>query len=383
VTVVHADSLEHLPTLATNSVDALVTDPPYGLAFMGRQWDRALPDPRIWREALRVVKPGGHGVIFGAPRLYHRLAVQVEDAGWEIRDCLLWLFGTGFPKSLNGAWGGTALKPAYEPILLVRKPLDGTVARTVETWGTGGINVDGCRIGTAGGTRAVEFPQVPPGMFGIGAVASEAAGGRWPANVVLDEDAAKVLDGDVGTLAPPKPRREGRMGWDRDGIGMGRGGDISGVWPADPGGGPSRFFYTAKASRSEREAGLDGMEAAYVDPTRAEGSAGRAHARSGVKGKRKNQHPTVKPIDLMRWLVRLITPPVGLVLDPFNGSGSTGCACAMEGVRYLGIDLDARHVEVSRRRIAHWQREAVRPPVEDVGTEDVPVLPGQLGLFDG
>lgn len=355
------DNLEALPEIDAGCIDAIVTDPPYGLAFMGKSWDKTLPDRRTWTELLRVLKPGGHAVIFGAPRLYHRLAVDVEDAGFGIRDCLMWLFGSGFPKSLDvskaidkaagaersvvgarvygdghvqrstetigyggcdpsadtrnitapatpeaAAWAGwgTALKPAYEPILLARKPLDGTVAANVLAHGTGGINVDACRVGDSGG--GVRCTNRGPDGKCLGhknagqstsgetfhGLKPEGPMGRWPANVILDDD--------------------GPEEW-------------------------RRYFYCAKASRSEREAGLQADD-----------------------GKRANTHPTVKPVALMRWLVRLVTPPGGLVLDPFCGSGSTGVACVYEGVRFLGLELDAGYAEIARARIAHAKGPLLR-----------------------
>jgi len=320
------DCRDVMATLPAESVDAIVCDPPYGLSFMGKGWDHGVPGVDFWVEALRVLKPGGHLIAFGGTRTYHRLAVAIEDAGFEVRDCLMWLYGSGFPKSLDvskamdkqaGAerevvgvkensfgrkpgggdgWDeaitggqssnhifnitapntdlakqwhgwGTALKPAYEPAILARKPLRGTVADNVAQWGTGGLNIDGCRVGDEGG--------------------------RWPANVILDEEAAAALD--------------------------------------EQSGGASRFFYTAKASRSEREAGLDGVEA-----------------------QRANHHPTVKPIALMRYMIRLVAPRGAVVLDPFMGSGSTGCAAMVEGMQFIGIDITPEYVDIARRRLAWW-----------------------------
>jgi len=317
------DCRDVMATLPAESVDAIVCDPPYGLSFMGKGWDHGVPGVDFWVEALRVLKPGGHLIAFGGTRTYHRLAVAIEDAGFDVRDCLMWLYGSGFPKSLDvskamdkqagaereiighetkarsetgnsalptlGAnvvyktWNitapstdlakewhgwGTALKPAYEPAILARKPLRGTVADNVAQWGTGGFNIDGCRVGDKGG--------------------------RWPSNVILDEDAAAALDEQSGT-------------------------------------GASRFFYTAKASRSEREAGLDGVEA-----------------------QRANHHPTVKPIALMRYMIRLVAPRGAVVLDPFMGSGSTGCAAMVEGMQFIGIDITPEYVDIARRRLAWW-----------------------------
>ena len=305
-TLHHADCRDSMRTMEAEFIDSIVTDPPYGLSFMGKNWDHGVPGVPFWTEALRVAKPGAHLVAFGGTRTFHRLAVAIEDAGWEIRDCLSWIYGSGFPKSknLDGAWQGwgTALKPAWEPIILARKPLIGTVAENVVRHGTGAINVDACRIETAdslnggaysglerrrdGYASADGVPGVKPFSAlrrGIGEFAQPS--GRWPANVALDEEAAELL------------------------------------------GEPSRFFYTAKASRRERGEG--------------------------------NTHPTVKPVALMRWLVRLVTPTGGTVLDPFNGSGSTGVAALAEGMRYVGCEREAEYIEIARRRLesSHAQME--------------------------
>jgi DNA modification methylase len=319
VPVHHGDCREVMATMDAASVDAIVTDPPYGLAFMGKGWDHAVPGAEFWAEALRVAKPGAHLVAFGGTRTFHRLACAIEDAGWEVRDTLSWLYGNGFPKSHNGSWGGTALKPAWEPIILARKPLVGTVAANVALHGTGALNVDGCRVGTDGGTAKGTFPKEPSnGTYGNGINGAceivDIGKGRWPANVVLDEDAAAQV------------------------------------------GEPSRFFYTAKASRSEREAGLDGMVSRAVGSLNMRTNA-HAHATGNATSPAANHHPTVKPIALMRWLCRLVTPPGGVVLDPFTGSGTTGCAAALEGFRFVGIEREAEYVVIAKRRIANWESE--------------------------
>lgn len=354
------DCLDVMATLDAASVDAIVTDPPYGLGFMGKAWDHGVPGVPFWTEALRVAKPGVHLIAFGGTRTFHRLACAIEDAGWELRDCLSWLYGSGFPKSHNGPWGGTALKPAWEPIILARKPLAGTVAETHAQHGTAGLNIEGCRIegekaGGSGGAP-LQFGGVNARPFHEGAVPREfdTSKGRWPANVVLDEEAAAVLDAqapDVGAVAPASgpSLREAREATVAYGARVGLEGD-----PAfhDDGGAASRFFYCAKAARSEREEGLERM------PERA--AAGslnlRTDAHSAATGQltsaRVNHHPTVKPIALMRWLCRLVTPPEGLVLDPFTGSGSTGCAAVREGFRFLGIEEEAEYVEIATRRLA-------------------------------
>ena len=378
----HTDCLVYLKTLSDNTIDSVVTDPPYGLGFMGKNWDKALPNPEIWKECLRVLKPGGHMIVFGAPRLYHRLTCQIEDAGFEVRDCLMWVFGSGFPKSLDvskaidaaaGAerevvgfdasaiarqnkqptndtqcaksnpqsvgvitapatpaarqWSGwgTALKPAYEPILLVRKPLMGTVASNVLKYGTGAINIDGCRVETT----------------------DNLSSGRWPANIILDEEAGTILDAQTGTLTSGKPgvRRKPHSTTAMAGL-LGRTGKQE-IGFGDTGG-ASRFFYCAKTSKSEREIGLQDQEAKTVKDGR---KAKADNPRLRGETERKNTHPTVKPISLMKWLVKFITPPGGTVLDPFTGSGSTGCAAVKEGFDFVGCELEEEYVNIARKRI--------------------------------
>ena len=331
----HGDCLDGMRGLDANSVDAIVCDPPYGLSFMGKDWDHGVPGAAFWAEALRVAKPGAHLLAFGGTRTFHRLACAIEDAGWEIRDCLSWLYGSGFPKSHNGPWGGTALKPAWEPILMARKPLVGTVAANVAAHGTGALNVDGCRLPTTdklGGSHVSSRAQGwdrpwkdDPDALERGrqrwaeADAKANALGRWPANVALDEDAAAMLDEQSGERPggafPAHRNTSGYSG------GLNQGATPHGFRSMGDTGGASRFFYCAKASRSERGEG--------------------------------NNHPTVKPIALMRWLCRLVTPPGGLILDPFTGSGTTGCAAVLEGFRFIGFEREAEYVEIARRRIAH------------------------------
>jgi len=354
--VIVGDCLVEMPKLDATSVDAIVTDPPYGLGFMGKAWDHGLPGEPFWREALRVAKPGAHLVAFGGTRTYHRLICAIEDAGWEIRDCLSWLYGSGFPKSHNGEWGGTALKPGWEPIILARKPLAGTVAANFAKHGTGALNIGGCRIEAAARPlRVCHGEDRPSGIYGGGAAGSHAEGvtdqGRWPANVVLDEGAAALLDEQSGERKA--------------------GGSLTGAEPSRPAlntygeytdrrewqsigdsGGASRFFYTAKASRSERNAGLDGFT---ERKPHADEPNGRAWDIPGSHSTaRANHHPTVKPLDLMQWLCRLVTPPGGLILDPFTGSGTTGRAAVAEGFRFIGIEREPEYAEIARARICEY-----------------------------
>ena len=294
------DALALMREMESGSVDAVVTDPPYGLRFMGKEWDHGIPGVAFWTEALRVAKPGAHLLAFGGTRTFHRLTCAIEDAGWEIRDCLMWLYGSGFPKSHNldgehDGWG-TALKPAWEPIIMARKPLIGTVAANVAQYGTGALNVDGCRVEAIGRPAIESKSEDSLNTFGNGLNGSRSIGstdlGRWPANVVHDGSSASRFFKEAKWTAE----------------------DVS-----DPVSG-TRFLYCPKASRSERGEG--------------------------------NNHPTVKPVALMQWLCRLVTPPAGVILDPFMGSGSTGIAADREGFSFIGFDLSPEYVEIARRRIA-------------------------------
>jgi DNA modification methylase len=424
VTLFHGDCLEVLRALPDCSVDSIVTDPPYGLSFMGKKWDYDVPSVDIWAECLRVLRPGGHLLAFAGTRTQHRMACRIEDAGFDIRDMIAWVYGSGFPKSLdvskaidaaggdphawkafsrayasaveaspmkhadidrrlgikssscywargdhrggmpprhhwesvrallnlpedmarlydeaerevvghrdpgftpggNAVYGeysgdtritapateaaktwegwGTALKPALEPITMARKPLGGTVAETVLAYGTGAINVDGCRV----------------------------EGNRWPANLAHDG-----------------------------------GPEVVGLFPGYGEDSAARFFYTAKASKEDRDEGLQGHSwttAGAMTGGRAEGSAGLNNPRAGAgrTSGGKNIHPTVKPTALMQYLCRLVTPPGGLVLDPFMGSGSTGKAALLEGFRFTGIEREADYLPIAKTRVLSARRESV------------------------
>ena len=373
--LLHGDCLNTMPTLEENSVDAIVTDPPYGLSFMGKNWDHGVPGVAFWQEALRVAKPGAHLLAFGGSRTYHRLACAIEDAGWEIRDTIMWVYGSGFPKSHNvskaidreaGAerevvgtirktpsassdnmhegwrrpWAedhpktmditapatplarqwdgwGTALKPAHEPIIMARKPFPGTVAQNVTTWGTGAINVDGGRVGTEDvlsfGSRqlgdGIKYGKCNPTTEG-----EQNPNGRWPANLIHDgsEEAVGPLNG------------------------------------------AARFFYCAKASKADRDEGLEGFEERRTGAMAGNLVNGQRLGGNGEPIKtpyRSNHHPTVKPTDLMRYLVRLVTPPDGIVLDPFMGSGSTGKAAMLEGFGFVGIERELEYIDIAKARI--------------------------------
>ena len=369
--VIVGDCRTELAGVLDGSIDSIVTDPPYELGFMGKKWDASgvAYDPRLWAECFRVLKPGGHLLSFGGARTYHRMAVAIEDAGFEIRDSLHWTYGTGFPKSHNvskaldklGADGanqwdgwGTALKPSHEPIVMARKPITQTVAKNVLEHGTGALNIDACRVGSE--TR-VNPPRrtsdgTPPLGGGCTSTESTTATGRWPANTVLTHSPActdtctdncpvNQLDHQSGT-SRPKAGRQGKKGGNGGALGAfaGSSADAEGNWPADPGGGASRFFtvtdwdhtiYCAKPSKKERNAGLDGT----------------------------NVHPTVKPVELMRHLIRLVTPPGGIVLDPFLGSGTTAVAAILEGIDWIGCEITDEYLQIIDARVK-WAKDTYR-----------------------
>ena len=374
VQVLQGDCIQVMRALKDNSVDSVVTDPPYGLAFMGAEWDSmpppakaghrkgailgnvpsglgSTPENRValykkqglnlyefslkWAaECLRVLKPGGHLLAFGGTRTYHRMVCAIEDAGFEIRDSMHWVYATGFPKSknLDGQWKGwgTALKPAHEPIVVARKPLTGTVAANVLEWGTGGINVDGCRVETgdnlSGGAYAKDGTDRHDGTEnwrykhgGAGEYVQPA--GRWPPNLLLSEEAAAEMDEQSGTLHARGNVTQTKTGQSTWFTTAGPDGVIN---PGDSGG-ASRYFpvfkYQAKAPAKERPK-VDGIS-----------------------------HPTCKPLGLMRWLVRLVTPPGGICLDLFAGSGTTGEACLDEGFNCILIEREPDYIKLIKERL--------------------------------
>ena len=341
----HGDCLEVMPTLDADSVDAIISDPPYGLSFMGKAWDHGVPGEVFWREALRVAKPGAHLLAFGGTRTFHRLTVAIEDAGWEIRDCVMWVYGSGFPKSHNGEWGGTALKPAYEPIIVARKPLIGTVAANVLAHGTGGLNIDECRVGstveTWPKTCSYAAGQMQPGHSGDTQSTGAVPGGRWPANLIhdgSDEVTAgfpKNVKGVYGCKAQGKVQFMDKQN---------QKGSLGGI--ADTGS-AARFFYCAKASKADRDEGCEGMPTKETY-TEANPQPNRDNQK---QQQRANHHPTVKPTALMRYLCKLVTPHNGIILDPFMGSGSTGKAATLERFNFIGIDLSAEYVAIAQARI--------------------------------
>jgi site-specific DNA-methyltransferase (adenine-specific) len=361
------DCLDVLKTLDAESIDAIVTDPPYGLAFMGKKWDCDAPSTDIWQECLRVLKPGGHLLAFAGTRTQHRMACRIEDAGFEIRDMIAWVYGSGFPKShnLKDKWQGwgTALKPALEPITMARKPLIGTVAENVLEHGTGAINVDASRVGN-------EYRYNPPvgDLTSIGSSRTLAKGegrnvfGRWPANLIHDGS-----DEVVG-LFPETRASNARLPTGKHVYGHPDGRTSAAMRTSstidtmlrghnDAGGSAARFFYCPKASKAEREAGLEEMEEKPAGSLKMRTDA---HAiKNGMNTEpQRNHHPTVKPTDLMRYLCRLVTPPNGTILDPFTGSGSTGVAALREGFKFIGIELNPEYAKIAQNRIENELNKA-------------------------
>jgi len=402
-TLHRGDCIEVMRSMPDNSVDSICTDPPYGLSFMSHKWDYDVPGVDVWKEALRVLKPGGHLLAFSGSRTYHRMVVAIEDAGFEVRDQIMWVYGSGMPKSLdvskaidkdagfhrdsdyvpnlkNNAFGkgmgggkhgaksdppitaaaaawkgwGTALKPSHEPICVARKPFRGTVASNVLQHGTGALNIDACRVELDGATDQASFEnnhrvteRLPADYEGraLGLLeggwkqrvgTADIPTGRWPANLIHD-GSDEVVSAFPGG-AKPKPARPGKRGG-RNAMHMSRAsGDntfqvADGYWPADNGGSAARFFYSPKATKKDRG--------------------------------ENNSHPTVKPTEVCRWLLRLVTPPGGTTLDMYCGSGSFGKAAMLDGFNFVGIDLDEDehgfplgYIDIARSRIAAAQAEA-------------------------
>ena len=457
-TILVGDVLERLRELPDKSVDSIVTDPPYELGFMGKAWDStgiAYSVP-MWREALRVLKPGGHLLSFGGSRTYHRMACAIEDAGFEIRDQIMWIYGSGFPKSLdvskaidkaagvarpvvgvnaNGSganltklnnhgagdtgigymdgsgkvfdvtaaatdaakqWSGwgTALKPAHEPICVARKPLIGTVAANVLAHGTGALNIDACRVEhvTINGGNLADNPHLrgtklrsAPVATAFGREGDEtaltSAAGRWPANVIHDgsEEVVSLFPQTSSGIGAVKRESASENGGNR-GSALGAESCPAGTEMVSYGdsGSAARFFYTTKADRAERESGCYDVTPQKRDDSRQEGNPGGDNPRNRGVHERGNNHPTVKPVDLMRYLVRLVTPPGGVVLDTFMGSGSTGVAAMFEGMDFIGIDNKAEYAEIAEKRIrevAPMFNEVVVVPQSLVPTSLSPCAP--------
>lgn len=333
--------LDHLEFMPDNSVDSIVTDPPYGLSFMGKKWDYDVPSVEIWAECLRVLKPGGHLLSFAGTRTQHRMACNIEDVGFEIRDMIAWVYGSGFPKShnLKNDWEGwgTALKPALEPVTVARKPFKGTAAANVLEHGTGALNIDGCRVPFAGEQDERESKQKNKhGDFGSGPMSNKVFGeykkdrdnydptGRWPANLIHDgSDEVVALFPESSVTGKRSAKSQSAK---VNGTNWLTGNHESTEYTDQ--GSAARFFYCAKASKKDRGEG--------------------------------NNHPTVKPTELMAYLCRLVTPPGGIVLDPFMGSGSTGKAALREGFGFIGMEMDPDYFEIAKTRIKHEANKNTR-----------------------
>jgi site-specific DNA-methyltransferase (adenine-specific) len=366
------NSKELLKTLEDNSIDSIATDPPYELGFMGKKWDASgiAYDVELWHECLRVLKPGGHLLAFSGSRTYHRMTVAIEDAGFEIRDQIMWIYGSGFPKSHNvgkqenceewNGWG-TALKPAHEPICVARKPLIGTVAENVLTHGTGAINVDACRVETneylGGGSMDVGSYTNWNVKQGARPQTSEWKGntrqfeqptGRWPANIIHD-GSAEVLAGFPETQSSYRPNSKGKIYSKNLSYFTNKTNNAMQNEGQNDKGSAARFFYCAKASKKDRDEGLEGFEE-RERPTMGNGIGGQPNQQMQNN---RNHHPTVKPTNLMQYLCRLVTPKNGLILDPFLGSGSTGKAAIYEGFRFIGFDLNQEYIDIAKARIEY------------------------------
>lgn len=395
-TLLLGNCLEVLKGVDDNSVDSVVCDPPYGLSFMGKKWDYDVPSVAIWRECLRVLKPGGYLLAFAGSRTQHRMAVNIEDAGFEIRDMIAWVYGSGFPKSHNvscsidkmaghgnrgraiptassyqasdvdqenkltsnpvgpyepktddakvwSGWG-SALKPSIEPITVARKPLDGTIAQNVLKWGTGAMNIDGCRVPM----DQDDFDKLSKGVNAIrergGSMenswknSSDLSGanpanplGRWPANFIHD-GSQQVLELFPDVKGGSWIQTEGARHFNNNGK---RTGYVNSGRSDSSTGSAARFFYCSKSNKSDRNEGLpDGVI---------------------------SHHPTVKPTDLMRYLCRLVTQPGGVVLDPFMGSGTTGKAAMLEGFQFIGCEMDEEYYKIAEAKVVHAYKQKDHP----------------------
>jgi DNA modification methylase len=351
--LIHGDCLEKLKDLEDNSIDSIVTDPPYGLSFMGKKWDYDVPSVDIWIECLRVLKSGGHLLAFAGSRTYHRMAVRIEDAGFEIRDQIMWIYGSGFPKSLNigkavdkklgtyrgnSEWEGwgTALKPAHEPIVMARKAFKGTVVDNVLEWGTGGINIDDSRIEIDPNDKAQRYGNynVDTSIWGNSkdkknfhqyTQTLDIVKGRFPANVIFDKEAGKILDEQSSEA--------------------------------------SRFFYCPKTSKKDRDEGMEHLQSKSIKG-RDEGQDKTSIAYKARPTERKNIHPTVKPTDLMLYLIRLVTPKGKTTLDPFMGSGSTGKAAVRGGFDFIGIEREEEYINIAQARIEYEQEQVKKKNIQ-------------------
>ena len=376
--IYNADCVVKLKELDENSVDSIVCDAPYFIRFMSKKWDATdhiASTPAVWTECLRVLKPGGHLLAFGHSRTHHRLFTAIEDAGFQIKDTILWIYGSGFPKSHNigksvakkdpnnkewEGWG-SALKPSMEPICLAQKPREGTYADNVLKHGVGGINIDGCRVGTSGGeTHKGGFQKDYVGSkvdYEKGGVKTDLMPkGRFPANLILDEEAGSLLDEQSGTTKAGK-RREGEARPRRFfSVRPTCDGEVNSPDNYGDGGGASRFFYCAKSGKKERNKYMPEDAPLKSAETRTATGAG-IYAEKGFNPPRRNHHPTIKPFKLMTYLIKLITPAGGTVLDPFMGSGSTGIAAIEGGWKFIGVEKDKEYFAIAKARLQNCEEQ--------------------------
>ena len=451
--IINGDSLVVLDTLEENSIDAIITDPPYELGFMGKKWDATgiAYNVDLWKKAFRVMKCGGYLLAFGGSRTYHRIACAIEDAGFEIRDTIMWLYGSGFPKSMNiglavdkkngvdnrtgkinkgqgvkdnsknlmhlncneqyeerkatNEWDGwgTCLKPAFEPVIVARKPVEDSVINNVLKYGVGGINIDECRMGTGSGNEKPTYkPNNKNNIYGkgLGGGDYENINGRFPANVILtydETDYDEVCGGmpDTNGSVTDSPLLDIRgNNYNNSNKTL----DVAYERGYNDSRNACRYFYCAKASKKDRDNGLLQFETkstGELQGGRKEGSAGsvlrnpdgttRLNAFAGAGAPKKNVHPCVKPVDLMQYLVRLVCPKGATILDIFNGSGSTGKAVAFENrerdadYKYIGIELDAEYCEISKGRIDYAINKYQYDVLDEIKENEEK---GQLSLFD-
>ena len=422
--LIHGDCLDKLKELEDNSVDSIVTDPPYGLSFMGKKWDYDVPSVDIWIECLRVLKSGGHLLAFAGSRTYHRMAVRIEDAGFEIRDQIMWIYGSGFPKSMNiglqldkklgmdignSEWEGwgTALKPAHEPIVMARKPFKGTVVDNVLEWGAGGINIDDSRIGLSGGTsRGEQGEREKDKKLGMDIGNSEWEGWgtalkpahepivmarkpfkgtvvdnvlEWGAGGINIDDSRIGLSGGTSRGEQGEREKDKKQGFRKNRIIN----EINkGRFPAnvifDEEAGKildeaSRFFYCPKASKKDRNEGCDELEEKMRGHSVADKCGKFLVASANIckceEPERtyissKNHHPTVKPTDLMLYLIRLVTPKGKTTLDPFMGSGSTGKAAVRGGFDFIGIEREKEYIDIAQARTKYEQEQVKKKNIQ-------------------
>jgi len=415
--IYQGDCLDVMKDIDSDSIDTIITDPPYGLSFMGKKWDYDVPSVEIWKECLRVLKPGGTALIFAGSRTQHRMAVNIEDVGFILKDTIMWLYGSGFPKAtdiskqiqkynkvkplgkkpaydaiasrdlidnrgwnnINNAlimpeptgeaklWNGYkshGLKPAYEPIIMAVKPNDGSYAENALKWGVSGLNIDDSRIPLngekppSGSAKRIYAKNNYDKDLGYGNNKITPTQGRFPANIILDEEAGKMLDEQSGDRKSGKYKGEGSKS---GGIWNKSTGKPAGIEYCGDTGGASRFFYCAKASKAERNMGCEGLEAVIRSDRNAVKNIGANNPRNRTGTPKQNHHPTVKPLKLMQYLVTLTSMPSDkqVYLDPFAGSGTTLIACKMAGKNYIGIEREAEYIEIANKRIADFKQQLV------------------------